>query len=313
MVNGAPSNAGELLSADDLHGLSSLVLSTRGRARSGYIGRHRASGPGQSTEFHDFRSYVAGDEPRRVDWKLYGRTDRLYVRQYRHDAALRVHLIVDRSASMDYADGEGAGKWDYARRLAAALAWLATRQQDRVRLTLIGQGAEAAAPEGGSADHLRRVLTALASASCGGVSAPEAALRAAAKAGPGGRRPSDAGLTVVISDLLDRTRPWLRGLAALSSTGGDVLVLQVLTRSEWRPDRLRAGRLVDPEGGGSVRADPAADATGYERRIRRYVGRLRAGLATWGAAHALCRTDRPMAEALREVLAGRRRGGGRGG
>lgn len=295
----------------DLRGLSSLVLTTRGRVQSGYVGRHRASGPGQSTEFHDFRGYVAGDEPRRVDWKLFGRTDRLYVRQFRHDAALRVHLIVDRSASMDYFDGEGVSKWRHAQRLAAGVAWLATRQQDRVRLTLIGERAEVSVGEGGSPAHLRGLLVALGGARCGGVSEPEAALAGAATAGVGGRRPAESGLTVVVSDLLDEAGPWLRGLAALAAGGGDLLVLQVLTRSEWRPDRLPAGRLVDPESGWSVRADPAADAEGYERRMRGYVQRLREGLGGWGAAHAICRTDRPMVEALRGVLAGRP--GARGG
>ena len=309
----ATPDAAELLSYEDLRQLDGLVLAARRRVSGGEVGRHRGRGLGQSAEFHDFRSYVAGDEPRRVDWKLFGRTDRLYVRQYRHDAALRVHLIVDRSASMAYEEGGaggGGGKWVHARRLAAGLAWLAAGQQDRVRLTWLADRAEPVVGEGRTPGHLRRLLAALAAGRAAGRAEPERALVDAASLGSRGGRGGEAGLTVVVSDLLDESERWLRGLGAMG--WGDLMVLQVLSPSELDPGGLGGGRLVDPERGRTVRTDPRRVAGDYRRRMGRYLEGIAEGVAGMGGQYALIRTDEPIGVGLRRALAWRERARGAG-
>jgi len=99
-VNAAESS---LLRPRDTARLGDLLLTARRMVDGLYAGRHRSPRRGQSAEFYDFRPYSPGDEPRRVDWKLFGRTDRLYVRRFRHDAELAVHLLLDRSSSTDFA------------------------------------------------------------------------------------------------------------------------------------------------------------------------------------------------------------------
>jgi len=225
-----------LLPNTDTAQLSGLLLTARRMVDGLYAGRHRSNRRGQSTEFDDFRPYTPGDEPRKVDWKLYGRTDRLYVRQYRHDAQLSVHLLVDRSNSMDFAglnsDSPQATKLDHARLLAASLAYLAIRQSDRVSLTFIDHSAEAASPVGGTQQHLRSLVEQLETLSPQGQTQPVEALRLAhqhiaRQATSGGHGP-----VIVLSDLLTSPSEWLAGLGRFARDGYDVLVLPTLSPAE---------------------------------------------------------------------------------
>jgi len=279
-----------------------------------YAGRHRSPRRGQSAEFYDFRPYSPGDEPRRVDWKLFGRTDRLYVRRFRHDAELAVHLLLDRSSSMDFAalrarnDAVLGGrpqpaptKLRYAQQLAAALAYLAIRQNDRVSLTFIDESASPAVPLGSTTAHLHRLTASLESLQPHARTQPRAAL-AAAHAAIGSQR-GRRGLLILISDLLARPADWLAGLTGFARDPFDILVLQILTPDELDLGSVGAAQLIDSETARRVRTAGPDTRRRYRQAIQQHQATLRAGFAQHQIAHHLIRTDVEPIESLRRVLA----------
>ena len=261
-----------------------------------HVGRHRSTRRGAGTDFHDFRPYSPGDAVGNVDWKVYGRTDRHYVRRYQRRSELRVHLVVDASASMGFADHATVStlptKLAYAARLAAAAGMLAVRQADRVALSLVDRQVRAHLPMGGTWSHLQRVVATLEQAAPGeGVGDLAASLREAHRLSP--RR----GLVVVLSDLLDE-------LARLRHARSGVVLWQVLSPSELelRPAEPRV-ELVDPETGERVPTDAALIRARYLDLLQAHIARVRRAAGSRGVRHTLLRTDEPELTALRRVLA----------
>ncbi len=295
-----------LLCAADLHRLGDLMFVARRLVEGVYAGRHRSPRRGHSTEFHDYRPYTEGDEPRRVDWKAFGRSDRLYVRRYRHDAQLDMHLLLDRSASMDFAglgrDGRPAGgqvsKWTLARQLAAAMAMLAARQADRVSLTVFDYRARPVAPAGGTWGHLQRLIGELQTLSPGDRSQPVPALRQAHAAIAQRRR----GMVVLIGDLLEEAGDWLRALDPFIHDRFDIVVFHVLSPQELDLHEVGGVRLVDLETRQSVRTFGPSIRQDYRRRMARHIDTLRRGLAAHGADYQLMTTAAPPVEALRRFV-----------
>jgi len=306
-----------LLSPRDAARLADLRLTAARPIDAPHAGRHRSIRPGHAAEFYDYRPYSPGDEVRRVDWKLFGRTDRLYVRRHQHDAQLPVHVLLDRSASMDFSaiqardDAVLRGrpwsrdraviptKFHHARRLAAALAYLAVNQSDRISLTFFDAAADPAVPLGGTSTHLRQITTALASAEPAGRTDPAAALPAAHAALARSRR--RRGLVIVLSDLLTPPAGWLEGLTPFAHDPFDVRVLQILSPDELHLGRLPAMQLIDSETGRRLRTAGPGVAADLRRAMDRHITTLRRSLAAHGIGHHLLRTDADPIDALRRV------------
>ncbi len=290
----------------ELAELGDLMFVARRLVEGLYAGRHRSPRRGHSTEFYDFRPYLPGDEPHRVDWKLFGRTDRLYVRRFRHESELNVHLLLDRSASMDF-DGlggeRGVGKWTYARQLAAAIAFLAVRQQDRVGLLMFGEQGEAVLPAGGGPEHLRKIMDALESAEPGGRTDPQRALAQAHAAIRS--RSGRSGMLVVLSDMLEPAGLWCSAFARFVHDRFDLMALQVLHPQELDLRGIGGARLVDRETQRSLRLFGPRLRADYGRRMRLHLERLRRGLGRAGVDHQLLLTGQPPLEALGRFVAGR--------
>lgn len=271
-----------------------------------YAGGHLSPWRGSGDEFHDYRPYLPGDDPQQIDWKLWGRTDRRYVKRHRQRGDLEVMLVVDASASMGFAGLPGGrstvmrlSKLGLAQRLAATVAWLAVRQGDRVGLAVVDRRVHAHLPVGGAWVHLQRLVATLDTAKPG--------------VGPSdigqGLRHSHAlarrrGLVVVLSDLLDDREAVLSSLARFHHDGFAVAVLQVLT-----PDELdlrgRPGRrwhLVDLETrrGVSTAVDEIGDR--YRQLMLAHIAALHAGCSGLGIYHAVARTDEPVPAVLRRWL-----------
>jgi len=274
-----------------------------------YAGGHASPRHGPGIEFHDYRAYVPGDDPAAIDWKLYGRTDRYYLRRYQRYTDLRAHLLVDVSRSMDYPRGRGVGrsKLAIARELAAAIAFLAVRQRDRVGLALAGDATadpalQAYLPPGGTWPHLMRLCQRLEAAEpASGPANLGAALRhlhALAR-----RR----GLVILLSDLLDDPAPLFDGLARLRHDRFEVIVFQVLTPTELDLGRLGASRLKlrEMERVGEVATHVPSVQRRYARLMREHLDTVRRGCVGRGCDHVLVRTDRPVIESLARYLSGR--------
>jgi len=301
-----------LLSPTDIEQLGgNLFIIARTLVEGLYHGRHATPDRGGSTEFFDYRMYVAGDDLRHVDWKLLGRSDRIYVRRYRHFSDLSVQLVVDASASMDFASLDGSEtsgtvptKWRYACVLASAIAFLTVRQSDRVGLVLASDQVglrEMSMPFGSSWSHLQRVIHALEDAKPGGQVTLEESLGVVPHTAPLRRR------IILISDFLDDMTGLMKVVQKLHCEGCDITALQILSPDELDPSGVAGSvtRFIDPETGRSVSTDVRSVATDYVQRLREHVEYVRRSLQAVGASHELVSTDSPLLKVMMGLAGGR--------
>lgn len=259
-----------------------------------HAGVHRSPHRGAGEDFARHREYQQGDDVRYLDWKLYARTDRLYVREFEERSNLAAFLLVDASGSMDYADADGVTKARYAAYLAAALAHLMLRSGDAVGLAAAGAEARLLLPPRSRRGHLHDLLLHLERLRPAGAGALADALDRVGAALP--RR----GRVVVISDLLDDDDGAALVAAAgrLRARGDEVIVMRVLTPAETGEAPPGPGIFFDPERPSrETPAAPAADP-GYARRVAEYYDRLADGLRERGVEYLPLSTSQPVEEAL---------------
>jgi uncharacterized protein (DUF58 family) len=243
----------------------------------GYVtGLHKSPFRGFSVEFAEHREYVPGDDVRFLDWKVFGRSDRLYVKRYEEETNLEAQVVLDVSASMGYGREGSPSKLEYARWAAAALAYLVTQQQDAVGLVLFDDQVQRTIPAGSNPVHLKNVFAALDAAEPSGSTGVGRALKDVADVL---RR---RGLVLLFSDLLDDERGILKGLEQVRHRGHEMVLFHVLDHDERTFPFERLSRFEGLEGPRSVVADPVAlrrayldEVAGFERRIRRACQRNR--------------------------------------
>jgi uncharacterized protein (DUF58 family) len=265
-----------------------------------YSGQHRSPWRGASVEFADHRPYTHGDELRHIDWRLYGRSDRFFVKQFEAETNLTVTLAVDASASMDWPEG-GPTKLDCAGYLAAGLGYLAWRQRDAVGLTVLGGEPGGDLPPRASRGHLKGIFDRLEGLDPTGADGPAQAL------GRLGGTLKRRGLVVLLSDLMDEPEELLRALGLLRGRGHDVIVLQLLDRGELQLRRQGPSIIEDMETGERLTTDVDELRGEYAEAIRRHVDVLHDGCVGRGMDHELMVTDMPLGKALTAYLARRRK------
>lgn len=282
--------------------LGGLDLIAR-RLVSGLVaGQHPSQARGTGEEFVRHRPYQQGDPLRRLDWRVYGRTDRLYVREYRAESNLQAYLLVDSTLSMEYSDSRGVSKRRYAAFLAAALAHLMLRDGDQVGLASYGQTVQVhllPRQRVGQLHDLLRVVDGLQAR--GSVSGAQAVDRIAASMRRWGR-------LVLISDLLeeDGGDALVAAIGRLCARGDEVIVLRPLTPAELGEESLGPAVLFDPEQPDfRVPAVPASDS-GYARRVAEYYERIARRLEAHGAEYVPLSTALPVEVGLTTWLRGRR-------
>lgn len=262
-------------------------------------GLHRAPAFGATTDFAEHRAYMPGDDPRRVDWRLYGRTDRLHVKEYEADTNTSVAVLLDVSRSMDYARGGRATKLTYGRMLGASLLWLARRQRDRVGLVTFDSAVRDFVPPSGK--HLPLALHALQRATAGGAGELTAPLRAAAEHF---RR---RGIVVVISDLYAEPAAAIDAVAQLRGRGNELLLLHVLDPSEHDLTVDDAHGLRDLETDEALPIAERAMRAGYRTRFTAHLEALERHARERGVSYGRFGTGEPLDAALFRFLAARQR------
>jgi uncharacterized protein (DUF58 family) len=329
--------------AEGVERAGGLLLTARTLAEGVYQGRHRTPDRGASTEFYDYRPYVPGDPTHLVDWRLWGRTDRFYIRRFRQDSQLTVMLILDGSASMRYSGSEQGGrrkseagsaarpsKLRRARELAAALAYLAVRQGDRVGLIVTAheKSEQRLVSPGAGFPALHGVVATLEA-----VGDSKAGARAKkSESEPAEHLPNLAAglrlcaaahrqrsLIVTIGDALDEPAEFFTaasrlrfgaaggatGAQASAARGSDLVLMQVLTDEELDLAALAnsgPARLLDVERHERVRADPRDVAASYNELMRAHLDAMRSGMMALGGRYALCRTSADPVEGLRALF-----------
>jgi len=285
--------------AELLASLPSMELRARTFVEGYYSGQHRSPWRGASVEFADHRPYTHGDELRHLDWRLYGRSDRFFVKQFEAETNLTVTLALDASASMSYPEG-AVTKLDCACYLAAGLAYLAWRQRDAVGLSVLGAETAGNLPPRTSRGHLQSIFEGLEGLAAAGDAGPADALTSL------GGTLKRRGLVVLLSDLLDEPEALLRGLGLLRGRGHDVIVLQVLDRGELELGVSGPSIVEDMETGERLSTDADELREEYAEAIRAHVDLLHDRCTSRGMDHELVVTDRPLGRALTAYLARRR-------
>jgi uncharacterized protein (DUF58 family) len=291
-----------LLAADDHDRLASLTWYARGVVEGLHVGMHRSPYTGVSVEFKEHRPYVRGDEVRSIDWKLYGKTDRLYIRQYEHESNLTATLLVDQSGSMSFQGtrGKSVSKHHFAIRLAACLSYLFVSQHDAVGLGLFDTEVRTTLPPRNRVSQLQHLIQALAESKCGGETRLSKSLTE--MAGRVGRR----GVVFLISDGFDDTASFLQSLSLLRQLAGEVVFFQV-----WHPDELdfpfsTRTRFLSLEVPGLERIlDPLSFRKAYKRNLERFQQEIAEGCSQRRITHVPCRCDESHADLLARVLSRR--------
>ena len=263
----------------------------------GFInGMHRAPFFGASIDFAEHRGYVAGDDIRRVDWRLYARTDRYYVKQYEADTNTNFTVLFDISRSMRFSSG-GVSKLEYASYLAACLAYLATRQRDRVGIVTFDEDIVTHIPA--SAKHFDRVLHTLDQAKAdrpGHLSAPLTKMAEHFK-----RR----GILLLISDFYDEPDAILEAIKPLRFLGNDLIVFHVLDPQEINFDYTDASAFEDLESREQIPVVPQSFRAQYRQLVQEHITALQTRFSEQRIDYALINTAEPLDRAMFSYLASR--------
>lgn len=285
-----------LLDPDTLSRAEPLGLFAR-RVVEGYrVGEHRSPFNGFAIEFSQHREYSPGDDPRHLDWKIIGRSDKYYIKQYEQDTNFVAHLLLDGSASMSYGSGP-VTKIHYARGLAACLAYLILRQRDAVTATLFDDRPRETFPRTDSLGKLHNLCLRLAAFTPGRAGNLRACLQDYAA------RLAARGIVVVIGDLLDDPADLLQGLRRLSLTRSEVIVFQVLDNEEITFPLDGNVRFIGLEDDVRLQTSPADLRQSYLAAFRDHQKAVRRACEQCGVHYTLCDTSRPLAEALTGYLA----------
>ncbi len=272
---------------------------TEGVVEGFLTGLHRSPRRGFSVEFAEHRMYQPGDELRYVDWKILGRNDRLYVKQFEEETNLRAMVVCDVSRSMAWTgDPEKVlSKLAYAQRLIAALSLILIRQRDAAGLIAFDDDVRAVLPPRARLSHWRQLVRLLAGLDAGLGTAAEPALRRVVS------QLRRRGLVVFVSDLLLDRDLALKALRFLRHRGHQVLVLHVMDPAELALGGPAEARFEDPETKSAVVLRPRDWAGAYSDTVRHVVGEWRLACRRHGIRYHRVTTDTPYGAVLREALA----------
>ncbi len=292
--------ATRFIQPDVLARISSMELLARSVVEGFLAGLHRSPFKGFSVDFMEYRPYVFGDDVRQVDWKVFARTGRYFVREFEGETNTRLHLLLDMSRSMDYSSG-GQTKLTYGRFLAAAIAWLANRQRDACGLALFDTEIRKHLPPRATRAHLHLLLNTLEEANPDAATNLERSLQAVAE------RHRKRGLVVLISDLFTDINTIERALQHFRFTGHNVLVFQVLDPQEIQFDFKDVVELLDVESDAKMLIDAKAARTQYRKNFQAHQDQLRRICGLLQIDYAVLRTDAPLDTALFHYLSARSR------
>jgi uncharacterized protein (DUF58 family) len=276
-----------------LAGISDLSLLARTVVDGFLHGLHRSVRTGTSMDFAEHRPYQPGDDLRRIDWRVYGRTDRFYLKTYEADTNADVFFVLDSSGSMDFTSG-GLPKFDYARYLVASLAWLAQRQGDRVGLVTVRDDLVDVVPP--SARHLNLLLHTVAQSRATGEGQLPAVLKKVAQMR--GR----SGMVVLISDCYEAPVLLARAVGGLRTRGHDVMVFHLTDPAERDLPYDAPGTFEDAESGIRLPLKPEEIRETYRVMVTEHATALASGLTGAGVDYQPVGTESPLDGALRAYL-----------
>lgn len=290
----------QLLDPAVLQRLSNIELVAKTVVDGFLHGSHRSPLFGFSQEFAEYRAYTEGDDPRYIDWNVLSRTDRVYIKRFLGETNTHLMILMDCSASMGYGSGP-LTKLDYARYLAASLAYLSTRQHDAVGLVLFDEKIREVRPAVYRPRHLQAILHVLerAEASTGtNLHVPLQSL---------GRLLRRRGLVAMISDFFVDADEIVSSMRAVAYQGQDLVFFHVLDPNELKPDLASAALIEDMETGEEMEVSSEFARRIYPGLVDAHIAEMRRRVNGEGADYVLLNTAEPLDLPLREYLLFRQR------
>ncbi len=275
--------------------IASLELIARTVVDGFISGLHRSPHLGFSVNFAEYRSYRPGDDIRKIDWKVYGRTDRLFVKEFEGETNTSIHLVLDCSRSMDYGS-HGIKKLEYGQYLAASLGYFAFKQRDAVGFISYDDDVVDYIPARGSVGHLNTILHSIEKVHAGKKTDFVKPLIRVAE------RLRRRGIVAVISDLHDEPANVLNGLRHLAFRGNDVIVFQILDPSELHFNFPDAAQFIDMETGAEMHVIPDYIRQEYRRLIRNQAAEYEKEFRKDRMDFSLIDTSQPLDSALFSYL-----------
>ncbi len=282
--------------------IRSLELRARAVVEGFWSGIHRSPYHGFSVEFTEYRQYTPGDDPRYLDWRVFARSDRYFIKKYEDETNLRLHLLVDQSRSMEYGS-TGYTKGVYAGTLAATLAYFLHLQGDAVGLLTFDEQVRDYLPARHRVGHLRHLMLALERPAAGRATDLEAPLERITSL------IRKRGLVALISDFLAPLDRLERNLIALTAGGHEVAVFHIVDPAELNLGIDAPSLFEDVESARRLYIDPAAARAGYVKKFNAHCDALRASCRKLGVGYQLLSSGQPLEIALFEFLQQRMRKG----
>ncbi len=264
-----------------------------------YTGRHASPQRGQSVEFRDYRQYLPGDDMGQVDWKVYGRTDKFYVRLFEHETELTVTLLVDASSSMSYDPRRGDRKYDHACRLAAALGFVIIRGQDRVGFGLARDGLVDHQRPSSAMAQLRQMLETMENRQPRG----QANLATALEQLAGNLKRGE--IVIVFSDLWDDLHAFYTAASQIRHRGGELIVFHVLHGDELELPRWSDAVLIDSETMARMHLNLDDVRGDYARKLGEHLSLIQRSCKQFEIQYQFAPMTEPFQQTLERYLARR--------
>ena len=280
--------------------LSNLQLVARLVVEGATSGQHKSPFFGFNVEFSEHRRYMPGDELRHIDWRLYAKCDKYYVKLYEENTSLRAYLLLDISKSMTFGEGP-LNKLQYGKCLVASLAYLLLHQKDSVGLATFSDKIHSLLPPSSKASHLHRMVEALDSGTGVGETDLFAVLRELTNTLK--RR----ALVIIVSDFFDDEEKMITAVRHLRFLKHEVILLRVLSPEEIDFPYEEYSQFIDLEDGGELLVDPRALAAEYRQKMADHLRSFRQQLHYNRVDTELLRTDRPLEETIARFLSRRAR------
>ncbi len=291
----------DYLSPEIISRLSRLDLIAK-HVVEGYItGLHKSPYHGFSTEFAEHRQYMTGDSLRFLDWKVFGRTDRMYVKRFEEETNLKAHIILDVSGSMGFKSAGTVSKLEYGKILAASLAFLMIRQRDSAGLLTFSDNLNEYIPPRSVQSQITEIIKILDKSEPAGETVAGSILHSLAE------RLTARGLVIIVSDLVVEADELIHGLKHFRHNGHEVLVFHIVDPMELRFDYTDEMRFIDAETGGRITIQPWHIRDTYLAMYNDHLSSLIHDMHDISVDYARLETDVPLDRALAKYLAKRKR------
>jgi uncharacterized protein (DUF58 family) len=289
-----------LIDPEVLAKLSRLDVRARGVVEGSFSGMHKSPHKGSSVEFAQYRKYVPGDDISNIDWRVYAKTDRFYIKEFEADTNLRCHLIVDSSGSMGF-EGSHGTKLDYARKMAATLAQVLIQQGDTVGLQCFAEEMKHDIPAKGSAKHLGNLFTLLSELPSSGETQIIKVLHDLAE------KIHRRAMIIVFSDCFTDVEELLDCFQHMKFRKHDLAVFHIMDPDELDFDFDRSIRFLDMESSFSLISEPSMIRREYLSEVNKYLDRMKQGCREFHVDYRFVKTSEPYDKVLTDFLLERQR------